>query len=122
MFPSKNLRYQFKSTLSLGLPLIAMTLTQSVIHLIDTIMVGWYGVTELAAAVLGTTFFFVFFIMGSGFAAAVMPLVSEAVAGGKEVVIRRVTRMGMWLSVLYAICSIPIIFFSGKPCAEKINL
>jgi MATE family multidrug resistance protein len=114
MFPSKNLRYQFKSTLSLGLPLIAMTLTQSVIHLIDTIMVGWYGVTELAAAVLGTTFFFVFFIMGSGFAAAVMPLVSEAVAGGKEVVIRRVTRMGMWLSVLYAICSIPIIFFSGK--------
>lgn len=114
MFPSKNLIYQFKSTLSLGLPLIAMTLTQSVIHLIDTIMVGWYGVTELAAAVLGTTFFFVFFIMGSGFAAAVMPLVSEAVAGGKEVVIRRVTRMGMWLSVLYAICSIPIIFFSGK--------
>ena len=95
MFPSKNLIYQFKSTLSLGLPLIAMTLTQSVIHLIDTIMVGWYGVTELAAAVLGTTFFFVFFIMGSGFAAAVMPLVSEAVAGGKEVVIRRVTRMGM---------------------------
>ena len=63
MFPSKNLIYQFKSTLSLGLPLIAMTLTQSVIHLIDTIMVGWYGVTELAAAVLGTTFFFVFFIM-----------------------------------------------------------
>ena len=114
MFPSKNLRYQFKSTLSLGLPLIAMTLTQSVIHLIDTIMVGWYGVTELAAAVLGTTFFFVFFIMGSGFAAAVMPLVSEAVAGGKEVVIRRVTRMGMWLSVLYAICSIPTIFCSGK--------
>jgi len=114
MFPSKNLRYQFKSTLSLGLPLIAMTLTQSVIHLIDTIMVGWYGVTELAAAVLGTTFFFVFFIMGSGFAAAVMPLVSEAVAGGKEVVIRRVTRMGNWLSVLYAICSIPIIFFSGQ--------
>tara|TARA_B100000767_G_scaffold115946_1_gene110637 strand:- start:4891 stop:6249 length:1359 start_codon:yes stop_codon:yes gene_type:complete len=114
MFPSKNLIYQFKSTLSLGLPLIAMTLTQSVIHLIDTIMVGWYGVTELAAAVLGTTFFFVFFIMGSGFAAAVMPLVSEAVAGGKEVVIRRVTRMGMWLSVLYAISVIPIIFFSGK--------
>ena len=114
MFPSKNLIYQFKSTLSLGLPLIAMPLTQSVIHLIDTIMVGWYGVTELAAAVLGTTFFFVFFIMGSGFAAAVMPLVSEAVAGGKEVVIRRVTRMGMWLSVLYAISVIPIIFFSGK--------
>ena len=114
MFPSKNLIYQFKSTLSLGLPLIAMTLTQSVIHLIDTIMVGWYGVTELAAAVLGTTFFFVFFIMGSGFAAAVMPLVSEAMAGGKELVIRRVTRMGMWLSVLYAISVIPIIFFSGK--------
>ena len=114
MFSSKNLIYLFKSTLSLGLPLIAMTLTQSVIHLIDTIMVGWYGVTELAAAVLGTTFFFVFFIMGSGFAAAVMPLVSEAVAGGKEVVIRRVTRMGMWLSVLYAISVIPIIFFSGK--------
>lgn len=114
MFPSKNLRYQFKSTLSLGLPLIAMSLTQSVIHLIDTVMIGWYGVPELAAAVLGTTFFFVFFIMGSGFAAAVMPLVSEAVASDKEVIIRRVTRMGMWLSVLYAISVIPVIFWSGK--------
>ena len=62
MFPSKNLRYQFKSTLSLGLPLIAMSLTQSVIHLIDTVMIGWYGVPELAAAVLGTTPFLYFLL------------------------------------------------------------
>ena len=101
MAQSRGFVYHFKSTLFLGLPLIGMNLTQSGIHLIDTLMLGWYGVPELAAAVLGSSFFFVLFIMGSGFAQAVTPLVATSFAEDDRVKIRRVTRMGIWLSVLY---------------------
>ena len=113
MAQSRGFVYHFKSTLFLGLPLIGMNLTQSGIHLIDTLMLGWYGVPELAASVLGSSFFFVFFIMGSGFAQAVTPLVATSFAEDDRVKIRRVTRMGIWLSVLYGVFTIPIMFFSG---------
>ena len=113
MAQSRGFVYHFKSTLFLGLPLIGMNLTQSGIHLIDTLMLGWYGVPELAASVLGSSFFFVLFIMGSGFAQAVTPLVATSFAEDDRVKIRRVTRMGIWLSVLYGVFTIPIMFFSG---------
>ena len=66
MAQSRGFIYHLKSTLFLGLPLIGMNLTQSGIHLIDTLMLGWYGVPELAASVLGSSFFFALFLMGGG--------------------------------------------------------
>ena len=105
------------SLLTLGLPLIGGHLAQFAIGATDTLMLGWYGVTELAAGVLGHSFFFVFFIMGSGFAWAVMPMVaaeSEGGADGRGNVdqIRRVTRMGLWLSMLFAAACLPAMIFS----------
>lgn len=102
-----------KAVLLLGLPLIGSHLAQFAVHVVDTIMLGWYGVEPLAASVLATSFFFVVFIMGSGFAFAVMPMVAEAEASGKEVRVRRVTRMGLWLSVIYAAVILPLMICSG---------
>lgn len=97
----------------IGLPLIGGHLAQFLIGLTDTVMVGWYGVEELAALVLGSMVFFVIFLMGSGFAWAVMPLVASADAENDDVSIRRITRMGMWLSVLYALVFLPFFWFSA---------
>ena len=102
-----------RAVLTLGLPLIGGHVAQFAIGLTDTIMLGWYSVEALAAVVLGGTYFFVLFIFGSGFAFAVMPLVAEAEAAGDEVTLRRVTRMGLWLSVLFAIVVLPLFWFSG---------
>jgi MATE family multidrug resistance protein len=101
-----------RAILMLGLPLIGGHLAQFAIGLVDTIMLGWYGVSELAAVTLGATFFFVLFIFGSGFALAVMPLVAAARASGDEVGLRRATRMGLWLSLGFAVLSLPLMIWS----------
>lgn len=97
----------------LGIPLIGGHVAQFSIGLTDTVMLGWYSVEALASVVLGGTFFFVIFLFGSGFAIAVMPLVAEADASGDEVTLRRVTRMGLWLSVLFGMAFLPLFIWSG---------
>ena len=95
------------------MPLIASNMAQFAIHMTDTIMLGWYDVTALAAVTIASTLFFVTFIVGAGFAFAVTPLVAEAAEAGDEVQVRRVTRMGLWLSVFYGlIFTLP--FFWGE--------
>ena len=84
-----------KAVLALGLPLAGSHLAQIALHVTDTVMVGWYGVTELAAVVLGGATFFIFFILGSGFAQAVMPMVAVALGRGDETQVRRDTRMAL---------------------------
>jgi MATE family multidrug resistance protein len=102
-----------RATLVLGLPLIGSHLAQMALHVADTVMMGWYGVTELAAVVIASSSFFVVFILGSGFAQAVMPLVAASLGEGDETQVRRDTRMGLWLSILYGVASYPLFWWSG---------
>ncbi len=100
-----------RAILALGLPLIASNLAQFSINLTDTIMLGWYDVTALAAATLATSLYFIIFLLGAGFAWAVTPIVAAAVAAGDETQVRRVTRMGLWLSVIFAVATaIPLMW------------
>ncbi|MCU0903717.1 MAG: MATE family efflux transporter [Tabrizicola sp.] len=101
-----------RETLVLGLPLIGSHLAQMALHVTDTVMVGWYGMVPLAAVVLGASSFFIVFVVGSGFAKAVMPIVAAAVGGGDETQVRRATRMGLWLSIAYGIVVFPIFWWS----------
>lgn len=101
-----------RATLGLGLPLIGSHLAQSALHVTDTVMLGWYGVTELAAVVLGASSFFVVFILGAGFAQAVMPMVAAALGRGDETQVRRDTRMGIWLSIAFGALTYPLFWWS----------
>jgi multidrug resistance protein, MATE family len=101
-----------RALLVLGLPLIGSHVAQMSLHVVDTVMLGWYGVQALAAGVLGASTFFILFVLGSGFAQAVMPMVALAMGQGDEVQVRRATRMGMWLSILFGIAIYPVFWFS----------
>lgn len=102
-----------RAVLVLGLPLVGSHLAQFAVHMVDALMLGWYDVTALAASVLAGGYFFVLFIMGAGFSFAVMPMVAEAASQNDEVRIRRVTRMGLWLSVIYAVVFLPVMVWSA---------
>ena len=102
-----------RATLVLGLPLVGSSLAQMALHVIDTVMMGWYGVVPLAGVVLGSASFFIIWVLGAGFAKAVMPMVALALARGDEVQVRRDTRMGLWLSILYGLAVYPLFWFSG---------
>ena len=101
-----------KAVLTLGLPLIGSNIAQMAISMTDTVMMGWYGVPELAAIVLASSLFFLLFIVGSGFAFAVMPMVATAVGAGDDMQVRRITRMGFWASSLYVVLVLPIMWWS----------
>ena len=109
------LRYRdhLRAMLLLGLPLVGSHIAQFALHVIDTVMLGWYSVAALAAAVLGTSVFFIVFILGAGFAGAVMPMVATAAAADEDAEVRRATRMGLWLSAAYAVALLPVMWSSG---------
>ncbi|MFC4667717.1 MATE family efflux transporter [Seohaeicola nanhaiensis] len=101
-----------RTILALGLPLIGGHLAQFAIGLTDTVMLGWYGVAELAAQTLAGSYYFVQFMLGAGFALAVMPLVAANAAAGDEIGLRRATRMGLWLSLGFALVAMPAMWWS----------
>lgn len=100
-----------RATLALGIPLIGSHLAQILIQTTDVVMLGWYGVEELAGTVLATQVYFLVLLIGSGFASAVMPLVAKTYASGDGVAMRQTVRTGAWIALLYALFAlIPFIF------------
>lgn len=113
MEQSLTYRAHASAILKLGLPLILSNMAQFAIHMTDTVMLGWYDVTALAAGTIASTLFFSIFILGAGFGQAVTPLVASAVEADDEVQARRVTRMGLWLSIIYGLI-VAVPFFWAK--------
>lgn len=101
-----------RATLALGLPLVGSHLARMTIHVADTVMIGWYGVAELAALVIAVSFFNILFFLGMGFGIGVMGLIAAAIARGDEVEVRRSARMALWLSIGFAVAVIPALWHS----------
>ncbi|WP_231388566.1 MATE family efflux transporter [Pseudooceanicola algae] len=102
-------RRHFGAVLTLGLPLAGSQIAQVSLSLVDAAMLGWYDTTALAGEIIGSSLFFVLFIAGSGFSAALAPLVAAAEGRGDTTQARRVTRMGLWLAMLAALVSLPVL-------------
>ncbi len=111
--PAQTYPEHARALLVLGLPLIGSHLAQFAIHVTDALMLGWYDLAALAAVTLAGSFYITTFMLGAGFAWAVMPLVAEAAEAGDEVQVRRVTRMGLWLSVIYGLVFVLPMLWSG---------
>ncbi|NNE79565.1 MAG: MATE family efflux transporter [Silicimonas sp.] len=105
---------QARVLLGLGLPLVGSQLAQMAIVTTDTVMIGWYDIPSLAALSLSGSVWFIIFVLGAGFAWAVMPLVAAALGRDDEREVRRSTRMGLWLSVFYGLLVTPL-FLNMEP-------
>jgi MATE family multidrug resistance protein len=119
--PSHHIAHA-RRLLSLGLPLVGATLAGFLIHMTDTLMLGWYDVTALAAATVANGLWFVVFIVGAGFGHAVTPMVAAAVEQGDDVSARRITRMGLWLSVVPALAGHVMRSFLGAVQLTAVQL
>ena len=69
---------EFRYNIRLAFPVIIGMLGHTVVQLIDNIMVGQLGPTELAAVSLGNSFVFIAMSLGIGFSTAITPLISES--------------------------------------------
>lgn len=120
MQPQMSYAEHARAVMRLGLPLIGGHLAQFAIGLTDTIMLGWYEVEALAAQVLAGSLFFSIFIVGSGFAWAVTPMIASAEARGDQTTVRRVTRMALWICGLFSVVVFPAFWVSG-PVLEALG-
>lgn len=84
-----------RATLALGIPLVGSQVAAMAMNITDTVMLGWYGVTELAASAIATQMFFIVMIFGAGFPFAVLPMAAQAEGQGDQRQVRRSVRMGM---------------------------
>ncbi|MEM7752706.1 MAG: MATE family efflux transporter [Pseudomonadota bacterium] len=109
--PRARVGAQARALWALGLPLVGSHIAQMLIGVTDTVMMGWYDVTGLAALSVASPVFFIIFIFGSGFAWAVTPMVASALGQDDERQVRRVTRMGLWLSIGFGLAFTPVFFF-----------
>ncbi len=105
-------RAHARTLLVLGLPLVGSHLAQIAIGVTDNLMLGRYSVEALAAATLAFSTYFVLFLVGSGFAFGVLPLVAAALAEDDVTQVRRVTRMGMWISAGFGAATMPPLIWS----------
>ena len=110
---SLSLTGHVRATLVFGLPLMGAQLASIAIGVTDTVMIGWLGTTQLAAAVLATQFYFFLWIIGAGMSFAVIPLASNARGAGNEAGVRRSVRMGLWILTLYSALAMVPLWFAG---------
>ena len=74
-----NYTKEFKYNLVLSYPVTIGLLGHTIVQLIDNIMVGRLGTSELAAVSLGNSFILIAMSIGIGFSTAITPLVSESI-------------------------------------------
>ncbi|MEO0358090.1 MAG: MATE family efflux transporter [Pseudomonadota bacterium] len=107
----KTIKAEAKSLLILGLPLIGSQVAQFAVHTTDVLMLGRYSIDALAQSTLGAQIYFVAFVLGSGFAFAILPMVAKAADEKDWQSVRRSTRMGLWTSTLaFVVLMIPMWF------------
>jgi len=100
---------ELKALLWLGLPMALAQFVQFSIYFIDTVMLGRIGKEALAAAGLGSVVYFLLWMIGSGPAMAVSPLVSQALGADQNDRrdARKTVRMALWSIVFLT----PLVFF-----------
>jgi MATE family multidrug resistance protein len=105
---------EFSYNLKLAYPVILGMLGHTLIGIVDNIMVGNLGSTELAAVSLGNSFIFIGLSIGIGFSTAITPIIAEADAEKDDKRIRSAFQHGLLLCTLIGIVLFVLIVLS-KP-------
>lgn len=105
---------EFSYNLKLAYPVILGMLGHTLIGIVDNIMVGNLGATELAAVSLGNSFIFIAMSIGIGFSTAITPIIAEADAEKNQNKIRAAFHHGLLLCTVLGI-ALFIIIVLAKP-------
>ncbi|MCY3998040.1 MAG: MATE family efflux transporter [Flavobacteriaceae bacterium] len=117
-----NYTKEFPYNLRLASPVILGMVGHVVVQLVDNIMVGQLGPSELAAISLGNSYIFIALSIGLGFSTAITPLVAESHVAKRPMVIRLIFSNGLImcfsLGILLSLAVFlahPILYRMGQP-------
>jgi len=105
---------EFAYNLKLAYPVILGMVGHTLIGIVDNIMVGNLGSTELAAVSLGNSFIFVGMSLGIGFSTAITPIIAEADAEKDDAKIRTTFHHGLLLCTILGV-ALFIMIVLAKP-------
>ncbi|MBP6557289.1 MAG: MATE family efflux transporter [Flavobacterium sp.] len=111
---------EFSYNLKLAYPVILGMLGHTLIGIVDNIMVGKLGSTELAAVSLGNSLIFVAMSLGIGFSTAITPIVAEADAEKDVSKIRLAFHNGLFLCIILGFMLFFLVVLA-KPIMEMLH-
>lgn len=94
-----NLAAESRQTLKLAFPIIVGQLSQMLLGMADTVMVGHLGVTDLAALTFANALFAIPFIGGMGILTGVSVMTSNARGAGDAAAVRASCRNGLYIAL-----------------------
>jgi len=106
--------------MQLAYPVILGMLGHTLIAIVDNIMVGKLGATELAAVSLGNSMIFIAMSLGIGFSTAITPLVAEADVEKNETKIRAAFHHGLFLCIILGVLLFGLVVLA-KPIMELLH-
>jgi MATE family multidrug resistance protein len=116
--------HESKLTLRLALPLIIGQVSQMLLGVADSVMVGKLGVTELASLTFVNSIFWIPFVFGIGVLTCISVLTSTARGAGDAQRARGSCRNGLYISLGISVCFLviglallPLLGQLGQPAA-----
>ncbi|GAA3775266.1 MATE family efflux transporter [Flavobacterium ginsengiterrae] len=116
----KQYTKEFSYNLKLAYPVILGMVGHTLIGIVDNIMVGKIGSTELAAVSLGNSMIFIAMSLGIGFSTAITPIVAEGDAEKNDSKIRSAFHHGLFLCTILGLVLFSVIMFA-KPIMELLK-
>ncbi|MDE6444038.1 MAG: MATE family efflux transporter [Muribaculaceae bacterium] len=117
-FTPESYLQSYKSLIRLGIPVLITQLGVIVVNFADTMMVGAYGLDELAASAFVNSLFVVVIVMLMGFAGGVTPLIGALYGRGdhKEggAVLRAALQVNVVISILFTLIMTGVYFFLDR--------
>ncbi|MDI1317217.1 MATE family efflux transporter [Flavobacterium sp.] len=111
---------EFRRNLTLAYPVMIGMLGHTLIGIVDNIMVGRLGSTELAAVSLGNSMIFIAMSIGIGFSTAITPIVAEADAEKDNNKIRSAFHHGLFLCIILGFSLFGLVVLA-KPIMELLQ-
>ena len=95
-----SLLHESRLTLKLAFPLVIGQVSQMLLGVADTVMIGRLGVTELAVLTFANSLFYVPFVFGIGVLTAISVFTSNARGSGDAAAGRASCRLGFYISTV----------------------
>lgn len=113
--PASGYPEAYRSLIKIGTPVLVTQLGVILVSFADTMMVGAYGLNELAASAFVNSLYLISIVMMMGFAGGVTPLIGalygrgEHVEGGRT--LRAAMQVNLLMSVIFTIIMAFLFFF-----------
>lgn len=115
-----------RRTLFLAAPIILGQLSQMLLGVIDSVMVGRVGAVPLAASSFANSIFYIFLVFGFGTSSCVSVLASRANGSQNNEECGEVLRHGLALNLLLSVLmvsiielAVPLLYLMGQPQAVR---